>query len=204
MSKRPSHSTGFGAANLTVDVLGIPELLDALRKLKDATQRKYMRTGVEKAMRVLRSAARSLAPRESGLLAKSMSYVIRTYPQKNLVLGVAGPAWGFKSPVQKNRRNKLQIVSKKKRALLSEAELDSMAYRDPAKYGHLLEGGHELVRSRKGIKRTIGHVAARPFLKPAYRAVEHQMLSLVAYELENGLTKEAERARAASGRKVAR
>lgn len=96
-------------------IVGEKALMKALNGLgRQSTVNKVSRPAYREAAAEIRKKAKANAPKETGLLKKSIKSVVRT--GKIGVYAVIGPAYGFK-----------QIVDDKPR--------------DPAKYAHLVEFG---------------------------------------------------------------
>jgi HK97 gp10 family phage protein len=72
-------------------LIGEKHLQRILQQLPPALLRKLARTSVGKALTPMVSAAKTKAPRESGLLKKSLGKKIKTYAARNRVVGIAGP-----------------------------------------------------------------------------------------------------------------
>lgn len=115
------------------------------------------------ASRPIISAAKAGAVRRTGLLRKSLGVVVRR-PRKGSPYAAIGPRRGFKV-------------------------LNGKRYSDPAKYGHLVEGGakrHEITvydrdpntHKLTGTKHKVMHpgAKAKPFLAPALSAAGPQAM----------------------------
>jgi HK97 gp10 family phage protein len=72
-------------------LIGEKHLQRILQQLTPALQRKLTRQSVSKALSPMVSAAKQKAPRESGLLKKSLGKKIKSYASRNRVVGIAGP-----------------------------------------------------------------------------------------------------------------
>jgi HK97 gp10 family phage protein len=88
-----------------------------LTTLGERVQRRVMRQAVSAAATPITKAARAKAPKESGLLRKSMGKKVKTYPKTMTVVGIVGP--------------KTSIIGEHKGRK-----------RWPAKYARLIERGH--------------------------------------------------------------
>jgi HK97 gp10 family phage protein len=190
--------------DIRVNFIGTAELQAAFAGLPDRIKKKAMRRGMTKAGRILAQEAKQRAPRETGLLQQSMGsrvYVTRAGGYAAAV----GPRTGFRRPVVKIRRGRRAgSFRKATKREIAAGGFGKGDYRDPAKYGHLVEKGFRLVRGGKlprtigakflaklGIRKAghvIGHVAARPFLGPALAAVKDRLLELIAEECAAELT----------------
>ncbi|MEM6560039.1 MAG: HK97-gp10 family putative phage morphogenesis protein [Planctomycetota bacterium] len=92
-------------------------LQKALRKLGDKAARKVSRSAVSAAATPVAKAARRNAPKESGLLRKSIGRRVRTYTERGTVIALVGPRRNFSGEHEGERRV-------------------------PANYAHLVENGH--------------------------------------------------------------
>src|SRR6185369_7962783 len=154
-----------GAFSIRGEIDGLGEVLGKLRSLRDSMQRRVLRTAVTKAARVAAKAAKAKAPKDSGLLKKSIGSKVVTYPATNTVVAIIGPRKGFKQ----------QVTGKVSGQTRTE---------DPALIGHLLEFGRKAVRvkSKKVLSdgsvvygREVREVAPKPFLRPALDSSKSEM-----------------------------
>lgn len=108
-------------------VEGLEALQKRLTQFKQSARNRIVRPGVAKAGRILAKAAKQLAPRDTGLLKRSIGSAVRTY-KSGYVLAVIGPRRGFRQQVI--RGGKPQMA-------------------DPVNYAHLVEYGtaHSPARS---------------------------------------------------------
>src|SRR4051794_21478943 len=141
-----------------MQLLGDKQLAKALTTLGERVQRKVVRQSVNAASTPIVKAARSKAAKQSGLLKKSMGKKVRTYPERMTVVGIIGP--------------RLDVVGDYKGKK-----------RWPAKYAHLVEGGH--------IDQHGDFVPPHPFLRPAYEETQGQVLGVMKDKLAAGVIKEA-------------
>src|SRR4051812_39168403 len=118
-----------------MEVKGAKELERVFRTLGDRVQRKVLRQSVNAASTPVVKAARSKAPKQSGLLRKALGKKVKSYAASETAVGIVGP-----------RNNVVGEFKGKKRW--------------PAKYAHLVEGGH--------IDENGNPVPPQPFLRPAF------------------------------------
>ncbi len=190
---------------IRVNFVGSEELQAAFAELPRRLRQQGLRRAMMRAGRILARDAKALAPRETGLLRQSMGsrvYVTRAGGYAAAV----GPRVGFRRPVVKKMRGKNR--GKFRKATKREVAAGGFGkgdYRDPAKYGHLVEKGYRLVRGGKlprtigakflakiGFRKAghvIGHVAARPFLGSALAAGKDALLRIIAEDCAEELTK---------------
>jgi len=106
---------------MTAQLIGADRLIRKLDSLPGKVHRKVVRQAVNKSATPLVKAARRNAPRETGLLAKSMGKKLKSYFARGVVLSVLGPRKG-----------------QGKEVTLPDG---ATQYRDPVKYAHLVEFG---------------------------------------------------------------
>ncbi|MBN2024080.1 MAG: HK97 gp10 family phage protein [Pirellulales bacterium] len=186
-----------GNIQIGIDVRGDVEAKALLDALPFRVYRRVLRSAVAKATRPIVRDAKALAPKRNrtvdeqgrevgptGLLRKSLGFVIRTYLTRGVVLGVIGPRKGFRTIIDGRPR-------------------------DPIHYAHLVEFGYRIARggtlatttggdaraARKDKKKHKGvHVAthlARPFLRPAHKSNERRAMSTIEREVAAGIKREA-------------
>ena len=76
---------------MSATLQGAKELTKALQTLGERVQRKVLRQAVNAACNPTLKAARANVKEESGLLKKSLAKKIKTYPDKQTVVGIIGP-----------------------------------------------------------------------------------------------------------------
>jgi len=174
-----------------VHIEGLKKLDDVLRQLGPAIYSRHMKQAVGAASRPIISAARRIrqsTPTSSGWsktgeLGKSIKAKIKTYPRKQRVIAVVGPAKS--KTVQVKKGNK------------------TVKY-NPGNISHLVEEGHyvthgkiHLTKAEKAQKKESGTITGRakekPFLKPAYDANKNKCNSEMAKKMQQGVDKEARR-----------
>lgn len=106
---------------MSAQLLGADALIRKLEALPGKVYRRVVRKAINKGATPMVKAARRYAPRESGLLAKSMGKKLKSYFARGVVLSVVGPRGGFGKEVT-----------------LPDGTSE---YRDPVKYAHLVEFG---------------------------------------------------------------
>lgn len=154
------------------------ELERALIKLADKVQRKIIKKAIRKPARSIVKMAKTLVPRESGLLAASLGTKIKQFKRSGTIVGIMGPRTKFKAP-------------KKVVARLG----GSFEKRKPANYAHLIELG-----TKPHIQPTFmgGGMhpgsPAKPFLGPAMDAHKSKAFKMMGDELRKGIEAEARKA----------
>jgi len=164
--------------NAEMKLEGIKEAIAGLEGLKAGKQRKYVRRGVTKAGRLLAKDVkqRARAIKQTGLLALSIGSKTWTARDKSAIGVSIGPRTGFRRAIVKKKRGGFKVLSKKK----SAEATGKQTWRDPTKYGHIVE---------LGSRRT----AAKPFIRPAVAAKEREAGDKVIEEVNIGVTMEWEK-----------
>jgi hypothetical protein len=111
-----------------------------------------------------------LAPKESGLLKKSIGQVVRTYRNGGLTIAFIGPRRGFRQVVMRKKPFGAELT-------LTPGEADTArdypVMSDPVKYAHLVEYGtepHNITSSGKaGLGKGHPGTKPQPFMRPAER-----------------------------------
>lgn len=91
-----------------------------LSRLKEAVNRRVLRKAVTAASKPVLKEAKAKAPKETGLLKKSLGRRTKTYRNSGTAVAVVGPREGFKKEVTVNGKTEV---------------------RNPVKYAHLVEYG---------------------------------------------------------------
>ena len=102
----------------TMALTGDKALIRTLDRLPAALVRRVVRPAVRSALVPINKAAKRKAPKETGLLKKSIGAVVKVYKRTGVIWGGVGPRKGFR-----------QVIDGKPR--------------DPVKYAHLVEFGTE-------------------------------------------------------------
>ncbi len=145
---------------MSAELSGFKELERTFKTLGERTQRRVLRSAVSAATTPIVRAAKANAndSKESGTLKKSLGRKIKTYVEAQTVVGIIGP-----------RTDVVGEWKGKKRW--------------PAKYAHLVEGGH--------VDQYGNYIQPKPFLRPAYEATEGQAINVMSSKLAEGVTREA-------------
>jgi len=149
---------------------GLEGVLKAMGTLKGSAQRRVVRKAITEATKPILKDAKARAPKESGLLKKSMGRKTVTLKKKGIVLGFIGPRTGFKRQVTIKQRGKPPRT----------------VTRDPVRYAHLREFGTSTS-------------AAHAFLRPAWDSnlsrTNRTMAKRMGKEIEIEAEKAARKAR---------
>jgi HK97 gp10 family phage protein len=141
---------------------GDREVMAQLQAIPPELRERAIPQALRFAGRAIVSKARTLVPRDTGLLRKSLGLVLRKPRRRKrgdsyIVIGARS---GFGQEV--TRRNRGHWSDGRSR------------YADPRFYSHLVEFGHYIVRRIKGTSRRkqtateLLYVLPRPFLRPAF------------------------------------
>jgi len=161
---------------------GLKEFAARLQSLKPAAQEAKFKAAIRAGGKVIEKAARSMAPTETGLLRKSLGVVVRTYPSSGTLVAVIGPRRGFADTIVRGPRGSGMVQ-----------------YRDPAMYGHLVEGGttsHDVPTKRisgewgqRIIRQTwtMPGTKAQGFLGPAFEQNKQAAMNKMALSLRKVL-----------------
>lgn len=120
---------------ITAEVVGIKDTDDRLKRLANRIQNKVLKKSVDAGAKVFRTALKQSAPRQTGLLRKSLGIKGKTYRGKNIYVAIIGPRTGFRGPVQL----KIKVKGQRKKKVVT-------MIRDPIKYGHIVEALHPWMR----------------------------------------------------------
>ena len=166
-----------------IGIEGDKKLMHLLSRLPDQVFARVVGKATAKAATPVSRTAKRLAPKQFGILRKSIGKKTVKYRRTQTVLTYVGPRLGFKQMAPDGR------------------------YRNPVFYAHLMEGGHNIVRAgslgqqrsakgdrlirAKGTGQIIGRVAAQPFMRPAYERNRAEILRIFRQELGTGIRREA-------------
>lgn len=161
-----------------------------LAQLKDSARRRILRLAMAAAVRPVAKEAKRLAPRDSGLLRKSIGSKSKTYPS-GVTVGVVGPRHGFRQTVPRSmwpvEGNASRLVRKVR-----------MVMADPVKYVHLVEfdtqphtlgGGNVVGKSQTGA--THPGTTAVAFMSRALNNKQSEATNILAQKTREGITREA-------------
>lgn len=151
-----------------------------------AAAKKASRSAVTKIVRQVSKAAKANIHHDvTGLLGKSMGFVVKTYDEKTV--GIAGPRKGFAVRLEErntSRRKGLVGRTVKGKTIKLKAGAKAGTRRDATKYAHLVEKGH---------KKGKGKSSAPPhkFLAPAAEAANNTAKAVITVEMQQYLRETA-------------
>lgn len=166
-------------------VTGLAETLATLEGIKAAVRNRILRAAVTAGARLIAKKAKALAPRELGLLRKSIGQVVRVYRNSGVVVAVVGPRKGFRLP------------AKRKKGKWRETPVPPAGHANPLFYAHLVELGvapHRIGKGSSTRKKTgsgrmhPGH-PAKPFLTPAATGQAAAVGAAMAKAVTEGLAR---------------
>ncbi len=160
------------SARLTGDVEAI-----ANTKAKPAKCRAAIKAGVSRVVQIgAKTAKRSLTRKRTGLLGKAIGSKVKVSGDR--VLGLVGARTGFKTTLgaQKGRAFQGLKTSGKTINIKAKPGLKTGQAIDPAKYAHLVEGGHKRGKGKSS-------APAYPFVKPAFEESQKNAPLIIAEEL---------------------
>jgi hypothetical protein len=215
-------------SNVRLNISGFKELSQALGdmtpRMADAAARKAVRAAARPVVLQARANLAALPLADStGLLSRSIGVKVkkykgrgaprvvgfagsaktqRMYAAAGITMAIIGPRKGFGTVVQRAYGyglGKGTGISTR----LSDRQQVKNVYSDPAKYGHLIEGGvrpHAIgkgSRLRKGVARGAIHSGfhAMPWLEPAIQSRRNECMAIMARVFREALAAEAHRAR---------
>ena len=144
---------------------GLADLLARLNGLKRQVASRILRKAVAEAGKIILKVAKQKAPRESGLLRKSLGRKVKVYRSSGTAVAIVGPRLGFKQVVRRARGKWFP------------ADVAS----NPVKYAHLVELG--TVRSK-----------AQAFLRPALQTHAGTIRKVMETQIDRGLAEAAKQA----------
>ena len=172
----------MGKVKFVSELDGVQVTLSNMSHMKTAVKRRVIRSAITKAVRVLAKEAKKLAPKDSGLLKKSIGQVVRTYKNGRIV-GVVGPRRGFKQMVSRTKR----FPAKVGESVFQAGDFVVAELADPANYAHLVEFGtepHSIGKGDDRVKKSGGAGSqigsthpgnrAQPFMRPAFESKKRE------------------------------
>lgn len=137
-----------------MSVLGLKLAQQALARLDQTIRNKIARKAITEASKPFVQAAKSLANRETGLLAQAQAVKVKSYRRGGNTVSFTGAQTGWSG---KGKNRKLNRIGKKAAA----------AGRKPSQYSHLVDRGHQLVVGSGKGRRVIGSVEGSHYLERA-------------------------------------
>src|SRR4029079_3117282 len=164
---------------------GLPQAVRALEELPRRLQNRHTRIALNAAGGVLKKSAAANAPRQTGLLGRSLGVKVKVpnasfNPKHNgkPAYVIVGPRRGFLAPVARinGKIKKLSIRAATKRVVSRAGKVFA---RNPSRYSHLVHNPHNVVRGGQVVGRTKAH----PFLTQAVQQSGQQALDKAEQKL---------------------
>jgi len=167
-------------AYIRTPLTGLDGITAVLRGLPADLQAQIMTTAMKVAARPIEQHAKRFAERsrDTGALKKSITHIVKKYRGGLNATAIIGPDKGFYRGGERIKAG----------GNFSKAG-------KPHKYAHLVEFGHFIVAPkagttrRKGTARTLGFVAALPFMRPAVNAGHRETGEALATGIARGIEK---------------
>lgn len=162
------------------EVRNLRQVLRALDKIEPKMRRRVLVKALSKAGGVFKTAAQRMAPRETGLLSKSLG-VKRAKSARGGVQYRVQPRKNFRRVVTIDKRGRLKALGTRASKTRIAAGISKRRIRNPQRYGHLVELGHDVVfrNRRTGQRMVVGEVAGSHFLKRAFRSKERTAIRVI-------------------------
>lgn len=196
---------------LVLKVFGVPECLEAFRELPRGMRNRHMRIAMNAGGGIIRDSAVAHAPRETGLLRKSLKVKVRVPDASHNSAHWGRPAYAVIGPSRyvigaARSTPKGTRLMGPKRAVKFVLGGGKLKPRVPSRYAHLVEKGtkpHKIRGARinggKGIQRGVHPgTKARSFLARAVRNVGTVAQMKVISKLREGMLSDVRRRYSAS------
>ncbi len=189
---RPSKATA-----VSLSLSGGRELIKNFHLLPVKLQKKVARQAVTKIARLMVKKVKGTMGREekitgspktfeTGLLRKSIGFRVWVPKTSQWSVGATiGPRTGFGTMVVRNKQGKKKALTKGgiAKVVAGGGSFRRAEFSDPARYGHLVEGG--------STRRERGTVEGRPFMEHAYLRSRRSMMGALRAHMIRGLEQEA-------------
>lgn len=149
------------ATFIQAKVKGAKEIERAFKKLDERLKKRTLRASVQEGRKVFLKALRARAPKQSGLLRKSLGTRAKSYKKGLIATQTIGPRSGFKREVT----FKTEYFRKERGRRVKVGERMRKEWRDPRRYAHITE------------KRN-------PWIRPVFEAYSGQALSVTSGKLK--------------------
>lgn len=145
---------------------GMGAVMRRLAAIKQGARNRILRKALNAAARPMQQTAKELAPKESGLLRRSITVKVQT-TGKGEVVALIGPKRGLKKSVKVKKDRVYRQRGRLTLRIRNPLAQYLVMVRDPVRYAHLVEKG---TVSRQ----------AKPFLQPAFDRNKSQAESTIA------------------------
>ena len=147
-------------ADFEIKIEGLDELKRELSQFPEQLQKKALDKAVRAGSRIIVKAARNKAPK------RAQQWEGMKYPN---------PPGTLKKGIKAEKARRMPVYFRR----------DIIGFSPIAWYGALVERGHKIVRKGK----TIAHVAARPFLRPAFDENQGKVIDAMKEKLGDEIGK---------------
>jgi HK97 gp10 family phage protein len=173
------------AFEMSMKIKGMEKLIKKMGHLQNRVQSRILRKAIRHAEKPVRTMARRLAPKESGLLKKSIGAKIKVQMSKRIAYAVVGPRKGQGKEVAITDKGKVYLdTTEKQRKRNAGRNIVKTEFRDPAKYAHIVERGSASHGKHPG-------TGAVPFLRKAFEANKRRVLGIIRDTIREELKREA-------------
>lgn len=157
---------------ITAQLSGLEDVKRRLESIHTAMRKQILRKATTAGGQILAKEVKQRAPKETGLLRKSIGYKVRSYNGGERFLAVVGPR-SMKEAVVSLGGVTALARSKKGKALAAAG--GEQGYRNSVRYAHLQELGWS-------------GGAAQPFMRPAISAAHDRIVEAMRVIIEAGIT----------------
>lgn len=194
-----------GKADITVQLVGLPQALEGLSQFSDAVRFKHTRNAVSAGGGVLRDAASRRAPTESKLLKNNMAVRLLVPKNGSGIYVKVGAKKKVKKAVRITNKGQVRQLTGKKLSAASAAG-SPLVYRSPSRYLHLVHGGtkpHTVAAKNKKVLARSGRILgtsvtvqakANPFLDATARSEGPAASARAIGKIQQGIVEEARKA----------
>ncbi len=172
---------------IVAEVIGTREIVAALNALPRLTRKRALRSVFPKAGRVVAKAGKKTAPKEAGVLGKSLGTKAYTsFKDVGAVVGPRSKVGKYVVPDTANRKRRIRVATSAAgiRALKKgSADAANLVFRRPIKYAHVLELGRK--SSARG-----GRLKARHWLEQAHRRTRSPVSAKIRVGLKDAVERE--------------
>jgi HK97 gp10 family phage protein len=144
------------ALTITAEIRGLDVVLGVLVEMKRSLRNRIIRKAITKASQPIMKSMKALAPRDSGLLRRSIGRRTKT-TRRGEVVAVIGPR------SKPSFKQQVRVGGKGKGKRMKGGRL---VIRNPVRYAHLVEFGTR-------------HSRAKPFMRPAFDANQRQARQMI-------------------------
>lgn len=179
----------MSVGGVRVTVTGARAIIRALHVLPSRVQKRVIRRAVTRVSRLLAKRAKETISGgtdeavDTGLLKKSIGFRVKSPKGAPwVIIGVIGPRRGFGTLI--TRKGKALTRGGISKVVAGGGGFTRSQYADPARYGHLVEGGRKAKGKHPGVR-------ARPFMEHTHIRSATQMGIELRRSIHEGIAIEA-------------